>query len=289
MKTDRRYHLSKDYFRARFGDRLQKVTISGGLVCPIEPEAGACVFCRDAHVLDDSWGRGAPPHEQIRRAVNFSKRKHHPEPHLHITVPIHPAGPPPIDHIEATLEAIIRTPGVSVVSFGMQTGWVTNELTRLLSRYALDGRDVWLDLDQAPEEWPGERPEALFYGVQIDLGLGSTPGALNGDSIDLAAIQVQQLKPNAVSFKAPSIVAGTETAARWESGRYRGVELDQFADRVAEFLEKIPLEVIVNPLVLNAPDDSIVGPPWVHNRQKVEEAISLALAARGGVQGGRVG
>ncbi len=289
MKTDRRFNLLTDYFRTRFGDRLQRVTISGGLVCPVEPEAGACLFCRDALALDPSWGRGAPPHEQIRRAVNFSKRKHLPEPHLHITFPIHPAGPPPMNHIEATLEAIIRTPGVSVVSFGMRTEWATDELTRLLSRYAIEGRDVWLDLDEAPEQWPGERPESLFYGVQIDLGLGSKPGAASGDSIDLTAMQVQQLKPNAVSFKAPSIVAGTEAAERWESGKFRGVELEQFADRAAEFLEKISRDVVVNPLVLNAPGDTIVGPRWVHNRQKVEEAINLALEARDGVQGGRVG
>ncbi|MDZ4806062.1 MAG: hypothetical protein SGI90_14480 [Candidatus Eisenbacteria bacterium] len=289
MKIDRRYHLFSDYLRTRFGDRLQKVTISGGLVCPAESESGPCVYCRAAHAADPSWGRGAPPHEQIRRAVNFSKRKHHPEPHLHITVPNHAAAPPPLDHVEATLESVIKTPGVSVVSFGTRTEWATNELTLLLSRYVLKRRDIWLELDEAPDEWPGGRRESLFYGVQIDLGLGPTPSAGNGDTAESAARLIQQLKPDAVSIKAPAAVTGTAQAKLWEDGRLPDIGLDQFADRAATFLERISRDVAVNPLVLNAPGDSVVGPRWVHNRQKVEEAINLALEARGGVQGGKVG
>ncbi|TPW17591.1 MAG: hypothetical protein FD129_318 [bacterium] len=289
MKVDRRYHLFSDYLRTRFGDRLQRVTISGGLVCPADPEPGACDYCRISRAADPTWGRGAPPHEQIRRAVNFSKRKHHPEPHLQITIPRHTAAPPPLDHIEATLESIIRTPGVSVISFWTRTAWATHEVGLLLSRYVIPGRDIWLEVDEAPDSWPSDRPESLFYGVQVDLGLGPAPGAANGHSHELSAALVQQLKPNAVGIKAPAVVAGTAEARLWEAGKLPDVELEQFADRAAEFLERISREVVVNPLVLNAPFDSIVGPAWVHNRQKVEEAINLALEARGAVQGGKAG
>jgi radical SAM superfamily enzyme len=287
MKTARRYHLFSDYLRNRFGDRLQKVTLSGGLVCP-DPEGPAgCGYCKSARAIDPAWGRGAPPHEQIRRGINFSKRNHHPEPHLHVTIPNHQALPPDLEHLEATLVTVSSIPEVSVVSFWTRTEWADDDVAALLARFADDALEVWLELDDAPAAWPATRPGELRYGVQVDLGLGPAPAPANGHTAEAAARLVQQLRPDAVGIKAPAVVAGTDEAELYERGRLTDVELDDFADRAAEFLERIPKDVAVHPLVLNAPGDAIVAPHWVHNRQKVEEAVSLALEARGAVQGGK--
>ncbi|HEX7879170.1 MAG TPA: hypothetical protein VF720_07150 [Candidatus Eisenbacteria bacterium] len=287
MKKPRRYHLFSDYLRNRFGDRLQKVTLSGGLVCSHPEGPAACDYCRAAREADDSWGRGAPPHEQIRRGINFSRRNHHPEPHLHVTIPNHQTFAPDIDHLEATLVTVSAIPEVSVVSFWTRAEWANDSVANLLARFADDALEVWLELDDAPAAWPAGRPEELRYGVQVDLGLGPAPAPANGHSAESAARVVQQLKPDAVGIKAPAVVAGTSEAELYERGRLDDVELDAFAERAAEFLERIPGDVAVHPLVLNAPGDSIVAPHWVHNRQKVEEAVSLALEARGAVQGGK--
>jgi radical SAM superfamily enzyme len=286
MKSDRRYHLFNDYLRERFGERLQRVTLSGGLLCGHPLGREECPFCQRAVARDPGWGRGAPPHEQLRRGINFSRRRGEATPRLQVTIPAPPAGEgPPIDHVRATLEEVARDAHVAVVSLWAPVAAVDEELSTLLRSYAAPERDVWLEMDDLPGAWPIERREDLRLGVQVDLGLGPAPNGANGHSAELAADRVRLLKPDAVGFVAPAYLTGTEAGARYQAGDLDEPELEEFADRAAEFLERIPESITVHPLVLFSPNDAVLGPHWVLNRQKVEAAVAEALEARGTVQG----
>jgi radical SAM superfamily enzyme len=286
MKTDRRYHLFNDYLRERFGERLQRVTLTGGLVCAHPMGREECPFCLGAVAHDPGWGRGAPPHEQVRRGINFSRRRGESSPRLQVAVPPSPGGAaPPVDHVRATLEEVARDEHVAVVSVWTSLSAVDEELSTLLRSYAAAERDIWLEMGELPEAWPIERREELRLGVSIDLGLGPAPNGANGHSAELAADRVRRLKPDAVGIVAPAFLAGTEAGARYQAGDLDEPELEEFADRAAEFLERIPDTVTVHPLVLFSPNDAVLGPNWVLNRQKVEAAVADALEARGTMQG----
>jgi radical SAM superfamily enzyme len=84
---------------------------------------------------------------------------------------------------------------------------------------------------------------------------------------------------------APAILSGTPEAVRYERGEIAEPELDDFAATAAAFLELIPATVVVHPLVLNQRSDTVLGPRWVLNRQKVQEAVGDALESRGKNQG----
>lgn len=285
MKSDRRYLLFSDYLRERFGERLQRVTLSGGLLCAHPLGRDECPFCRTAAAHDPGWGRGAPPHEQLRRGKNFSRRHGHATPRLQVTIPAPPGAAPPIDHVRATLEAVARDEDVAVLSLWTALGAVDEELAGLLDSYAAPERDIWLEMDDTPDAWPIERRESLRLGVQVDLGLGPGSNGANGHSAEAAADRVRQLRPDAVGILAPAFLAGTEAGVRYEAGDVDEPELTEFAERAAEFLERIPETVTVHPLVLFSPNDAVLGPNWVLNRQKVEAAVAEALESRGTVQG----
>lgn len=286
MAPDRRFHTFNDYLRARFTDRVQRVTLSGGLVCgnPDGPEN--CAYCTEATRLDPSYGRGFPVHEQIRRGVNFSRRKGETAPRIMVTVPVQPGPCPPADHIDATLAAIAAQPGVVLIAYSARPECVSEETMDVLGEYALD-RDVWLELDDMPAEWPFARDGAVRVGVQVRFGAKSPDGPA-GEPEERAVAQLLKLQPDAVGFVAPVIVDGTVDAARYESGELDEPEIEAFASRVAYVLERIPAIVAVHPVILSQKADQIVGGRWALNRQKVQEAIGRALEESGSLQGARV-
>lgn len=294
MTTHRRYRLFTDYLRDRFGERLQRVTLTGGLVCPNPEGRDACPFCNDAATGDPHYGRGMPPHEQIRRGVNFSRRHGDHENRLLVTVPHGDWGAAPADHLTATVAVAAASEHVSAVVVSVPADGLSDEVAAALAGFAAEGRDIWIEIDGAPEAWPMERPAGLHLGVTIDLGVapvmssnghGDGPAAGGDGAVEAAAALIRKLQPDSVGIRAPVVRDGTAEARRFGRDGAEETPLELFADRAAEFLERIPAGVAVHPLVLSAPADSILGPRWVLNRQKVEEAVTLALEGRGTTQG----
>jgi len=286
MTPHRRFHTFNDHLRSRFNEKLQRVTLTGGLVCPHPDGQENCPFCTEAIRLNPDYLHGYPVHEQIRRGANFSKRRGETEHRIMASIPATPL-PPPVDHLKATLEAAAKD-NVAVIAVAAKPDGLTDDVTKLLAEFATPEREVWLDLEAMPDDWPAARDERLKFGVMIELArdgaaaAGDHPGAL---SVEKAAERVIALKPDAVGLVAPAIVDGSPEALAWQRGEIEEEDLDTFAERAARFLELIPAGVAVHPIVFAQRSDAILGPDLLTNRQKVQEAVGRALEERGTTQG----
>ncbi len=285
MTPHRRYHTFNDHLRARFADKLQRVTLTGGMVCPYPEGKAACPFCAEASRVDPAYGRGYPAHEQIRRGSNFTRRHGEAEHRLIVTIPVAPL-PFPLDHLRATLDTA-AIDAVAAIMVSARPGELTEEMTRLLAEYVTPDREVWLDLENVPEERPRGMDERLKIGVLVDLErAGEREDSSHGFlSLETAAERILRLKPDAIGFVAPAIVDGSPEARRFQDGEIEEEDLETFAERAARFLEMIPADVAVQPIVVSQKADSILAPAWVLNRQKVQEAVGRALEDRGTTQG----
>jgi radical SAM superfamily enzyme len=222
--------------------------------------------------VDPGYGKGFPVHEQIRRGINFSRRRGETSPRLMVSLKL-PAGPcPPEDHLRATFAAAAQD-AVSVLSVSAPPECVTESLCRILLEFSAPEREVWIEVDGVPPDWLVSRDHDLKLGIQVE------PGE------DVALDLVRKLRPDAVGLVAPAILSGTPAAERYERGEMEEPELEEFASTAARFLELIPASVAVQPVVLSQPSDHVAGPRWVLNRQKVQEAVGLALEERGTSQG----
>lgn len=309
---ERRFNAFNDHLRSRFGDRIQRVSLNGTLVCPHPEGAGRCPWCGRGE--KPRAPRGFPVHEQIRRSLNFARRHNDRTPRLLVSL-----GPPggscaPLDHIEATLRAIAAQPEVVVISLTAPAACATDALVALLDSHAAPERDVWLDIAGVPGARPSAPGHRVRIGIQVDLGMDGAgnvpeaavpaPGAGTGQEsaasdtetgqepgtdrpVEVAIALVRRFKPDAVAVLAPVITEGGVPAEALERGEIREPGLDEFAARAARFLEAIPAEVVVHLAVLDRPADAVLGPRWVLNRQKVEEAVATALERQGTRQGAR--
>jgi radical SAM superfamily enzyme len=275
----RRFHSFNDDLRARFGDRVQRVTLSGGLVCPNPDGPEQCPYCLEAARLDPGYGQGFPVHEQIRRGINFSRRKGTASPSVLVTVR-NPRGTcAPADHLRATIESATAQNGVVVIVFSAPPECVTDEILATLRDFQDDTREIWLEFESLPETWPVARDPSIRFGVTVGL-----------ESLDEEELvtRLNDLAPDAVGFLPPVIVGGTVKATSYVNGEIEEPELETFAAAVARILARLSATVAVHPLILTERSDQILGPRWALNRQKVQQAIGDALEQSGTSQGDRI-
>jgi len=276
VAPDRRFHTFNDYLRARFGDRVQRVTLTGGLVCPNPDGREACVFCSESVRKDAGYGHGFPVHEQVRRSVNFSRRQGHAAPRLLVAIPL--ADCPPADHLRATLASVFAQEEVVVITVTTRSECATPEMPVVIGEFASPDRDLWIELSEVPAEPPFSRGDGIKLGVSVHF---------NGVGIDEIAAGVSRVMPDAVGFVAPLILDKTPEAERYLRGALEEPDLHSFAENVAEVLQRIPAGVAIHPIVVPERADHILAPRWALNRQKVQEAVGRALETAGESQGSR--
>jgi radical SAM protein (TIGR01212 family) len=77
--TERRLNAYSDYFRARFGSRVQKISIDAGFTCPNRDGTcgtGGCTFCNN-HAFTPSYNReGSSIEDQIARGMEFHRTRY---------------------------------------------------------------------------------------------------------------------------------------------------------------------------------------------------------------------
>ena len=76
--TERRLNAYSDYFRKRFGERVQKITIDAGFTCPNRDGTcgwGGCTFC-DNRAFNPSYNHPDKSiSEQIRQGMAFHRKR----------------------------------------------------------------------------------------------------------------------------------------------------------------------------------------------------------------------
>lgn len=76
----RRYNAAPQYFRARFGSRLQKVSINAGFSCPNRDGTcgtGGCTFCNNAAFNPAYCDPSDPISLQIEKGIAFHQVRYH--------------------------------------------------------------------------------------------------------------------------------------------------------------------------------------------------------------------
>lgn len=193
-----------------------------------------------------------------------------------------PAGlTPPLDHVQSTLQTAMVQPGVCVLSVNLEPAQLSDDLLTAVALYHSEERDVWLDVEGLPAGWPAGRNGHVRVGVHV-------PVPADAPAADTLAGDLRRLAPNAVGLVPPLIHADTPEAARYQRGQLAEPTLEEFAAGAALLLERLPADVAVHPVTLPHNTDDVLGPAWVQNRQKVQEAITKALEGRGTRQGERL-
>ena len=141
------YHSLDYMLKERFGEKVYKVTLNGGMSCPNRDGTighGGCIFCSEGGSGDFAASAALSIHEQIDSQIAMLSAKRP----IHKYIAYFQAYTntyAPVPYLEKIFQEAISHPGIVALSIGTRPDCLEDDVVELLSRLNMV-KPVWVEL-----------------------------------------------------------------------------------------------------------------------------------------------
>jgi radical SAM protein (TIGR01212 family) len=298
-----RYHAYNDYLRARFGVRVQRVSVDAGFTCPNVDgtvAVGGCNFCDNRSF---SPSRRLPRQTiagQIDEGIRRLQRRYRCE---HFLAYFQPATNTyaPVERLRQVYEAALAHPQVVGLAVGTRPDCVPDDVLDLLSEIAertyltveygqqtIHNRSLdWMNrghhYDVFVDAMRRSRGRGFEIGAHVILGI---PGESHEEMLATVREFVRQ-RVDSVKIHNLYAVKNTPLGDQVQRGEVQLMDRDSYIRTLVDALEILPEETVVERISGEAPPDYFVGPAWCLDKPAVRRALLDEMEARDTWQGKR--
>ncbi len=296
-----RYFPLNVYFNHRFGGRVQKISLDGGFTCPNvdgKVATGGCTFCDNQAFSPSRRVQRDAISSQIERGIFLLRRRYENEMFLAYFQPAtNTYGP--IDKLRMLYETAIEDPRIVGLVIGTRPDCIPDEVLDLIDEIA-ERTYVCLELGvqtihDASLEWMNRghghaaSVEAMqrVAGRKFEIGLHIMLG-LPGETHEMmmqTAEQVALWKPSGVKIHNLYAVHRTRLAEQIKTGEVTLLEMEEYVQLLADFLERLPPQVVIERISGDAPPRDLIAPQWVLDKGSIKKRLIEVLEERDTYQG----
>lgn len=290
------YHL-----RERYGEKIYKLSLNGGMTCPNRDStlgSRGCIFCSAGGSGDFAGDASLSITEQIERQKKGIRRKF-PAKHFIAYFQAYTNTYAPADVLERIFTEALAHPEIVGLSIGTRPDCLPEDVLELLS--VLNRRkpvSVELGLqtihertasyirrgyplscfDTAVSELRKRRLEVIVHTI---LGL---PGESRADILqtmeylnhsDIQGIKLQLLH----------VLKGTDLAADYLNGLFTVMSLEEYTDLVISCIERLRPDITIHRLTGDGPRELLIAPLWSTRKTSVLNQIHHEMKIRQTWQG----
>ena len=302
MKWGEKPYHSLDYMlRERFGEKVYKVTLNGGMSCPNrDGKLGTrgCIFCSAGGSGDFAADSSLSITEQIDRQISILSAKRP----IHKYIAYFQAFTntyAPVEYLEKIFTEALAHPGIAALSIGTRPDCLGKDVIALLSRLNRQ-KPVWVELglqtihektaayirrgyplscfEDAVRRLRSEDIEVIVHTI-LGLPGESTQDILNTmkylNHQDIQGIKLQLLH----------VLRGTDLASDYEKGRFRTYERDEYIFLVISCLEHLRPDMVIHRITGDGPKDLLIAPLWASRKREVLNLLHHQMKENHNYQG----
>ena len=293
------------HLKARFGARVQKITLDAGLTCPNRDGrvgTGGCLYCNARGSGTGAWARGLSLTRQLQEGREQMSRRYGAERFIAYFQSFSNTYAEP-ERLRDLYAEALDFPGVVGLSIGTRPDCLPDEVLDLLAAYARR-RLVWLELGlQSAHDRTlrllNRGHDAACFGeavhraaarglevvAHVILGLpGEGPREMEATAVYLAGLPVQGVKIHLLY-----VVRGSGLARLYEAGAYRCLTEDEYVSRVVDFIELLPPSLVIHRVTGDPHPGELLAPDWCLDKSRVLQRLREEFTRRGSCQGSRLG
>lgn len=304
MKWDEKPYHSLDYeMKHRFGEKVYRVALNGGMTCPNRDGtigSGGCIFCSSGGSGDFAASSRLSISEQIRTQKELICQKRP----VHKFIAYFQAYTntyAPVDYLEEIFTEAIADPEVVVLSIATRPDCLPDEVLDLLERLN-QIKPVWIELglqtihedtarfirrgyelpcfERALKELRKRGIEVIVHTI---LGLpGESPERMLATIDYLNHCDIQGIK-----LQLLHILKHTDLADYYldETNEFRAMEMEEYIQLLIDCIEHLSPEIVIHRLTGDGPGDLLIAPLWSSRKRTVLNRIHAALRERNTWQG----
>ena len=298
-RNNKRYYDLKSYWRNLFGCNVHKLQIDAGFTCPNRDghvATGGCIYCDGRGSKLRQKGELPSVSQQIQNGKKFYK------PHASKFVAYFQTFTntyAPVEKLQILYDEALAQEDVVGLSIGTRPDCVGPDVIDLLKGYA-QKYHVWLELGL--QSMHDKTLKFINRGHDSRQFLDAV-GALAGKNIHLCAhiivglpgetdeeiLQtakaVAALPINGIKIHSLLALEGTVLGEMYKNGAIKIMSKDKYVSLVADILEILPTEMVIQRLTAEGYRDIFLAPDWAMNKLDVLNSINKELERRDSYQG----
>lgn len=291
---------ANEYYRRRFGCKLYKLALDGGMSCPnrdgTKGDRG-CIFCSGAGSGDFAAPRQGSVTAQIEAAkARVAAKLRHPEGACYVAYfQSFTNTYAPLPYLEALFTEAIAHPQVAALSIATRPDCLPEEVLALLAR--LDRvKPVLVELGlqtihPATAEFirrgyplsDFDRAAArlsalgLHTVVHVILGLPGETEQMMVQTVDY----VGRSGAKGIKLQLLHVLEGTDLAELWRAGRVPVLELEDYARLLGRCLAVLPEDMVIHRLTGDGAKKDLLAPLWSGDKKRVLNYVNRYLSEHG--------
>ena len=286
------YRTLNQYCRSIFGCKVYKLSIDAGFTCPNRDGTlgnRGCIFCSGAGAGEFAECGGSVT-DQLERAKARVAAKNKGGKYMAYFQAFTNTYAP-VEQLEALYREAMAAPEVVGIAIGTRPDCLGDEVVALLERLNRE-KPVWVELGlQTIHEasvWyirrgyvnhvyfdAVKRLKAAGVHVVTHIILG-----LPGETVDMAAQTTRyavEAGTDGVKFHLLHVLRGTDLERDYREGKFRCLELEEYAHWLRTCLAELPPETVVHRITGDGAKRDLVAPLWSADKKRVLNYLNQYL------------
>ncbi|MCG9683711.1 TIGR01212 family radical SAM protein [Vibrio sp. Isolate23] len=281
----------------RYGEKVHKLTLHGGFSCPNRDGTigrGGCTFCNVASFADEK-SQIKSIGEQLNDRANEVRRAKKYLAYFQAYTSTYAE----VQVLKNMYEQALKTADIVGLCVGTRPDCVPDAVLELLSGYAQQGYEIWLELGLQTAnnetlkrinrghdfECYAEithRVRAMGIKVCTHLIVG-LPKETHEDNLSTLS-KVLEVGTDGIKLHSLHIVEGSTMAKAWKAGRLDAPSLEQYVETASAMIRMTPPEIVFHRVSSAARRPTLLAPLWCENRWLAMTELEQTLQ-RDGAQG----
>lgn len=279
-------YRSLDYMlRERFGEKVYKVTLNGGMSCPNRDGTlgtGGCIFCSEGGSGDFAADVALSITEQIESQIEILSQKRPIQKYI-AYFQAYTNTYAPVEYLRKIFTEAMSHPQIVALSVGTRPDCLGEEILDLLEELNRI-KPVWIELglqtihektaqyirrgyrlscfEQAVENLRRRNIEVIVHTI---LGL---PGESREDILETMRY-LNKKDIQGIKLQLLHVLKGTDLAYDYLAGRFRVYEREEYLDLLIQCLENLDPEIVIHRITGDGPKDLLIAPLWASRKREV--------------------
>ena len=295
-------YCSLDYMlRERFGEKVYKVTLNGGMSCPNRDGTlgtRGCIFCSEGGSGDFAADVSLSVTEQIESQIALLSGKRPIQKYI-AYFQAYTNTYAPVEYLRKIFKEAMSHPRIVALSVGTRPDCLGEEVLDLLEELNRI-KPVWIELglqtihektaqyirrgyrlscfDQALENLRKRNIEVIVHTI---LGL---PGESREEILETMRY-LNKKDIQGIKLQLLHVLKGTDLAYDYLAGRFHVYEREEYLALLIECLENLDPEIVIHRITGDGPNDLLIAPLWASRKREVLNLLHHQMKEQNSYQG----
>ena len=295
-------YRSLDYMlRERFGEKVYKVTLNGGMSCPNRDGTlgtRGCIFCSEGGSGDFAADVSLSVTEQIESQIALLSGKRPIQKYI-AYFQAYTNTYAPVEYLRKIFKEAMSHPRIVALSVGTRPDCLGEEVLDLLEELNRI-KPVWIELglqtihektaqyirrgyrlscfDQAVENLRRRNIEVIVHTI---LGL---PGESREEILETMRY-LNKKDIQGIKLQLLHVLKGTDLAYDYLAGRFHVYEREEYLALLIECLENLDPEIVIHRITGDGPKDLLIAPLWASRKREVLNLLHHQMKEQNSYQG----